>query len=60
MATYIFSVTETVHHRFRIEASTQEEAEAIYYSHTTEELRAIDEDGQVDWDKPYEIEREMF
>ncbi len=58
MATYIFSVTETVHHQYSIEAETQEEAEAIYYSYNQDQLKEFDLDGSDDWDKPYEIEKQ--
>jgi hypothetical protein len=49
-------VTENVNHMYVIEAESAEEAEEIFYSYDDDQLITEDSDGQVGWDRPWEIE----
>jgi hypothetical protein len=56
MPKYAVYVTENVNHMYVIEAESAEEAEEIFYSFDDDQLITEDLDGQVGWDKPYEVE----
>lgn len=57
MKKFLIRVTESINHDYQIEAETQEEALAIYYSYNNEQLKELDLDGQAEWDsRPWEIE----
>jgi tRNA threonylcarbamoyladenosine modification (KEOPS) complex Pcc1 subunit len=55
MKQYAVYVTENVNHTYIIEAESEEEAEAIYYSYNDDQLKSEDSDGSVGWDSPWEI-----
>jgi hypothetical protein len=57
MKKFLIRVTESINHDYEIEAETEEEALAIYYSYDNDELKEHDLDGQGEWDShPWEIE----
>lgn len=56
MPKYAVYVTENVNHMYVIEAESAEEAEEIFYSYDDDQLITEDSDGQVGWDRPWEIE----
>ncbi len=56
MPKYAVYVTENINHMYVIEAESAEEAEEIFYSFDDDQLITEDLDGQVGWDKPYEVE----
>ena len=57
MKKYLIRVTESINHDYSIEAESQEQALAIYYSYNNDQLKELDLDGQAEWDThPWDIE----
>ena len=57
MKKYLVRVTESINHDYHIEAETPEEAVNVYHSYDSDQLKALDLDGQAEWDsQPWEVE----
>jgi hypothetical protein len=53
---YMVYVTESIDHSYEVEANSREEALEIYYTYNTDQLKQLDLDANVTWDKPWGIE----
>jgi hypothetical protein len=49
-------VTETIDHMYEFLAENEEQALALYYKLSYEQLKENDIDGQVSWDRPWTID----
>jgi hypothetical protein len=55
MKKYIVQVTESINHRYLIEADDPDDALEKYYELSEEDLYALDLDGGSEWEKPWDV-----
>lgn len=56
MPKYLVRVTESINHDYLIEADNEDDALNIYYSYDDDQLKSLDIDGDVSWDRPWDVE----
>ena len=56
MKKYLVKVTETVHHEYEVEATSEDGALDAYDKLTEDELAQLDLDGSTSWDVPWDVE----
>lgn len=56
MKKYLVRVTETIHHEYELEATSEDGALQAYDKLTEGELVELDLDGSTSWDVPWDVE----
>ena len=56
MKKYLVRVTETFHHEYEVEATSEDGALEAYDKLTEGELVELDLDGSTSWDVPWDVE----
>jgi hypothetical protein len=55
MKKYIVQVTESINHRYFIEADNADDAMEKYYELSEDDLYVLECDGDSEWEKPWDV-----